>query len=66
MKKGELRTKIMDECPEGFEDTLKDWIDNLEQSVGHVIDELDIVCISDLGKIEDAKSALDDIHDGLY
>jgi hypothetical protein len=66
MNKGYLRTKIADECPEGFEETLKDWIDDLEQSIGDILGDLEINSIGDLGKIEDARCALDDLHDGLY
>jgi hypothetical protein len=66
MSKGELRTKIMDECPDGFEEILKGWIDDLEQSIADVVSDLNIECISDLANIEGAKSALDDIYDGLY
>jgi len=66
MRKGELRTKIMDECPEGFEDVLKDFIDHLEGKVDKIVDGLNISNISDLGKIEDTQDMAKSLMDSLY
>lgn len=66
MQKGELRSKIMDECPEGFEEALADFIDILEDLTCNIVDELQINDISDIGKVEEAHRLADDLHDALY
>lgn len=66
MQKCELRTEIMEKCPEEFEDTLKDFIDKLETLVGEIVNELDIRDISDIGQIEEAHSLADNLNDALY
>jgi hypothetical protein len=66
MNKGELRSEIMDICPEDFEDELKIFIDKLEGLAGEIVGELDITSISDIGKIESAYDLADDLADALY
>ena len=66
MTKGELRIKIMRDCPEDFEDELKEFIDNIEALVGDIRGELDIERISDIGRIEEAYRLADELSDALY
>ena len=66
MTKGELRSEIMDNCPEEFEEELKDFIDKLEGLVGEIVSELDISSVGDLDKIESAYNLADDLSDALY
>lgn len=66
MIRGELRKQIFDDCPEEFEDELKNWIDELESKLNDILGLLEIKELSDLDKIEDAKNSLEDICDGLY
>ena len=66
MNKSELRSEIMDNCPEEFEDELKDFIDKLEGLVGEIMGELDITNISDIGRIAEAYDLADNLADGLY
>lgn len=66
MRRSELRSEIMDACPEGFEDELKDFIDRVEGLVGDIVSELSIKDISDIGNVEDAHRLADDLADSLY
>lgn len=66
MATGELRKKILDECPDDFRTELYNWISEIEISLCDVLNNFDINCVEDLHKIEDAKTALVDIVDGLY
>ncbi len=53
-----LRSKIMDECPEEFEDKLKDFIDDIEREVNDIKDNMDITSVS---YIDSIGIAFDDI-----
>lgn len=66
MIKGELREQIMSNCPEDFEDELKDFIDKLECFMADIVSELSIESIADIGCIEEAHSLADDLCDSLY
>lgn len=64
--RGELREKILDECPDDFRDELADWINDLEQRMEEIVDLLDISSVHDLSDIEDAKSKLEDLKDAIW
>ena len=66
MIKGELRSEIMDKCPVGFEDDLKDFIDKVEELSAEIVNKLTINDISDIGNVEDAYGLADNLSDGLY
>lgn len=66
MQKGELRTKILDECPDDFREVLECWINDVEHLLHGTLDHFDIDGVDDLHKIGDAKRAIEDIHGGLY
>lgn len=63
---GELRSKIMDKCPEGFEDDLKDFIDEIEMDVNTIKNAMEINSLSDLASIETAADMISDLADNLY
>lgn len=70
MKNG-LRNEIMNacdehECSEEFKEALKGFIDEVETKVISIRDLLDINDISDIGRIEDAKTEADDLALSLY
>ena len=48
----------MDECPEEFEDKLKDFIDDIEREVNDIKDNMDITSVS---YIDSIGIAFDDI-----
>ena len=60
------RDKIMAECPKGFEDDLKDFIDEIEGELATIKDNMAIQGIGDLANIETAYSILDELTDSLY
>ena len=64
--KGDLRKEIMDECPEEFEETLKDFIDKIEGLSSDILSNLNINSINELDKIEDAYRLTDELCDGLW
>lgn len=66
MNKGELRQKIMDECPDEFSEELGCWIDDLENLLHSALDNFDVKSVQDLHRIEDAQQAIEDIRVGLY
>ena len=60
------RNKIMDECPEGFEDELKVFIDDIESELSSIKSKMDIDGLDGLSDIEDAYDLLSDLTDSLY
>jgi hypothetical protein len=60
------RTKIMDECPEGFEDDLKDFIDEIEGVLTTIRDTMVITGLEELSNIETAYDLVDELADSLY
>lgn len=63
---GRLRTKIMDNCPEEFEDELKVFLDDIENEVNKIKDLMDITSIKRLSEIETAFDKLEELADDLY
>ena len=66
MKRGELRSEIMSECPSEFEGKLYDWISDLEGNINDIISRLDIRSLQDLHQIADAEEELRELRDALY
>lgn len=67
MRKGKLRSEIMDECPDEFREELSLWIDSVEQEFKSILNHLESVKgLDDLHKIEDVRRDLDEMCDGLY
>ena len=60
------RAEIMGDCPEEFEDRLKEIIDYFEQKVNEIRDKLDIDKISELSNIEEAFDLAYKLSDDLY
>lgn len=63
---GRLREEIMRQCPEEFEDTLKDWIDKVENRVNDIAGLLIIDSTADLYKIEEAEITACRLGEELY
>lgn len=63
---GEHRKEIMDICPESFKDELGSWIDKIESDVVDLKDLLDIECVADTGKIEEAYDFSFKLASALY
>lgn len=63
---GKARTLIMEKCPEEFEDDLKDFIDKIENTVNSIKDQMDIKCISDIRRIDDAHDIIVELAEDLY
>jgi hypothetical protein len=66
MAKGDRRSLILDVCPDDFHETLKSWIDEIEDEVGGIVSLLEIKDVGDLGQIEDAKNETENLADSLY
>lgn len=64
--KCELRSNIMDKCPEEFVSELKEFIDEVESKINEVQHLLDIKSIQDLTYISDASDILNDLAESLY
>lgn len=60
------RKEIMNECPEEFEDSLKDYIDEIEGAMADILKLLEIECVSDIGNIELAVDKCRDMASDLY
>ena len=60
------RKEIMDNCPDDFEDEMKDILDYFEGKFGDIRDQLDISDISQLDRVEDAYSLAKDVAEDLY
>lgn len=60
------RKEIMSICPDGFEESLKEFIDSIEDKVNEVKDKLEINGLGDLHQIEDAKYIIDELSSDLY
>ena len=61
------RKKIMQDCPEDFEDNLTEIIDEIERMVNDALQKLDeIKDISDLCNIEECQDILKEISQALY
>lgn len=60
------RKDIMEHCPEEFEDTLKDFIDECESRFQEIRNMLDIKDIDQLDQISDAYRLADDYASDLY
>lgn len=63
---GKRRKEIMDKCPEDFEDDLRDFIDSIEHELSAIRDMMEVTCISELDKIDDAHNLLTDLCDELF
>lgn len=60
------RQQMMADCPEEFEETLKDIIDHIEDRVNEVKDKLEIKGVADLSNIEDAYDLAGELSFDLY
>ena len=60
------RQDIMDTCPEGFEEDLKDFIDEIEGEINTAKDHMEVSSLSDLDRIDEARDMLVDLADSLY
>ena len=60
------RKEIMEDCPEEFEDKLKDIVDYFEGRFNEVVSHLDIDGIGQVNQIEYAYDLAKDIADDLY
>jgi hypothetical protein len=56
----------MKNCPEGFDEELKDFIDDIEDEVGKIIVDLDITCVADLDNIDSALDTAKELAISLY
>ena len=63
MKRGQLRDEILNDCPDEFVDRLTEFINDIEDNVIYITVNFDI---GDLNKLEDAKSAADELKKALY
>ena len=60
------RKEIMSECPEEFQDTLKEYIDEIEHEVNSVLENLEVKDLDDLHKISDARSIAVSLSEDIY
>lgn len=60
------RNKIMEICPEGFEDDLKAFIDDIENEVIEIRDKMDIHGLSQLHELDEAHDKMCDLAASLY
>jgi hypothetical protein len=60
------REKIMSECPEGFEDALKEFIDDIESTLSDIRDKMEIDKIDEIQNFYEAYCMLDVITTELY
>lgn len=60
------RDEIMADCPEEFEDRLKEIVDGLEEEVKAIASLLEITCVSELYQINDAFDLADKLCSDLY
>ena len=60
------RQEIMDNCPDDFEDEMKDILDYFEGKFGDIRDQLDINDISQINRVEDAYDIAKDVAGDLY
>ena len=60
------RKEIMEGCPEGFEDELKNIVDYFEGTLTEIRSNLEITQISELGQVEEAYDIVCRIAEDLY
>lgn len=60
------RAEIMQDCPEEFEDRLKEIVDHFEQRFKDIKDKFDITSVHDLYQIEEALDIADEETQNLY
>lgn len=60
------RKDIMEDCPEEFEETLKDFIDEVESRFNEIRDLLNIKDVTELDQVSDAHTLADDYAGDLY
>lgn len=60
------RKDILEDCPEGYEDQLKEILDHFEGKFNEIKLYLDIGCIADLENIANAYRLAVEIGDELY
>jgi hypothetical protein len=63
---GRYREDIMEQCPEGFEDELKGFIDLVEGEVNTAKDHMEINSITDLARLDEAHDMLCALSESLY
>ncbi len=66
MSEGNLRRNIMRDCPEEFQDSLKDFIDDVERLSNEILNKLAINDIADISDIQDAYSLTSELCKLLY
>ncbi len=76
MNKGEKRQEIMNLLSdfiddgnakrEDIEGALKSFINGIEYTLSDALNDLEIADISQIGRIDDAKLTIDELHDLLY
>ncbi len=64
--KGQLRTDIINNCSDDFQDELNDFIDEIENSVGEIVEKLSVGNASDIDDIYSVYGLAKDLHDRLY
>ena len=60
------RSEMMRDCPEDFEDKLKEIIDYFEDKLNDIEKLLDINDVFDLGQIVHARDLVQDIAQDIY
>jgi hypothetical protein len=60
------RKEIMQNCPEEFEDDLKEFIDEIEGELNSIKDHMDIRSLTDLERIDEAHDMIIKLAEDLY
>ena len=60
------RSEILNDCPEGHEDYVKEILDYFESKFNEIKDNLSISQLRDLTNIEDAYSIAESVSKDLY
>ena len=64
---GQLREKILSNCPDDFNDNLQSWINDVESRVNNAKDTLGTIqSINDLELVKDANDILVSLAEDLY
>ncbi len=76
MIRGQKRQEIMDSLDKFIDDDsmtrddieteLKLFIDDIEYALGSALDDMNITDIAEIGKIDDARRTINDLHDSIY